>query len=86
MSNGYSNKCKNCRKLWHRKYREATHSDPCIDVVVKNIIKITSKTISDEECKKMLDVVHNLRMKSKVTENYSWQDLKILRKSLIYFK
>lgn len=76
MSNGYSNRCKECRKLWHRRYREATHSDTSIDVVVKNIIKITSKTISDKECKKLMEAADNIANRRKFTEDYSWKDLR----------
>ncbi len=84
MKSGFSNKCKSCRIKWHIDYRSAIHSTDTIDHVVKDVIKINSKTISDKEAEKLMDVANNLQSKSKIVEVLTLSDMKIFVKQKNY--
>lgn len=82
MKSGFSNRCKSCRIKWHMEYRKATHVADSIDIIAKKIIKINSRTISDNEAEKLLIAANNMTKNRNLQEGYSWSDLKIISKQL----
>lgn len=84
--NGHSSYCISCDSKINRdamSFRAMNKRDMEHQRIM---FKGISESISNEAAKEMLLIASNIVNRRKFTEDYSWQDLKILRKSLIYFK
>ena len=86
MKSGFSNRCKSCRIEWHNKYRTAVHSKDTIDKIAVEIIKITSRTLSDENAEKLMNAANNMRARNRIVESLTLTDMKTFIRQKNYEK